>query len=88
MAQHESARKRIRVTEKRTAVNRARLSRIRTFVRKVEQAIEAGEAQVAVQALQEAQPEIQRGVSRGVIHRNAASRKISRLAKGIKKLAA
>jgi small subunit ribosomal protein S20 len=88
VAHHESAKKRIRQTEKRTAANRSRLSRIRTFVRKVEAAVSSGDAAVAATALQEAQPEIMRGVTKGVIHKNAASRKISRLALKVKSLAA
>ncbi len=88
MAHHKSAKKRIRQTERRTAVNRARVSRIRTFVKKVETAIASGDKAAAEQALREAQPEIQRGVSRGVVHRNTAARKLSRLSARIKKLGA
>ncbi len=80
MAQHSSAKKRIRQTEKRTAVNRARRSRIRTYVRKVEEAIASGDKTAAEAALKEAQPELARGVTRGVLHGNTASRKMSRLA--------
>jgi small subunit ribosomal protein S20 len=79
MANSPSSRKRARQIERRTAVNKARRSRIRTFLRKVEEAIAAGDAQVATDALKSAQPEVMRGVSRGVLHRNTASRKISRL---------
>jgi small subunit ribosomal protein S20 len=79
MASHKSAEKRIRQTAKRTAINKARLSRIRTFVKKVEQAIGAGDKAAARAAFVEAQPELQRGVSKGVLHRNTVSRKISRL---------
>jgi small subunit ribosomal protein S20 len=79
MANSPSSRKRARQIERRTAVNKARRSRIRTFLRKVEEAIAAGDAQVAADALKSAQPEVMRGVSRGVLHRNTASRKISRL---------
>ena len=88
MAYHKSAQKRIRQTEKRTAVNRDRMSRIRTFVKKAEQAIEAGDQAVALKALQEAEPEMMRGVKGGLIHKNAASRKVSRLAKRVKALSA
>lgn len=88
MAHHKSAKKRIRQTERRTAVNRARVSRIRTFVKKVETAIAAGDKSAAETALREAQPEMQRGVSRGVIHRNTVARKLSRLSARIKKLGA
>jgi small subunit ribosomal protein S20 len=80
MANSPSSRKRARQIERRTAVNRARRSRIRTFIRKVEQAIASGDSEAAVAALRAAQPEIMRGVSRGVLHKNTASRKISRLA--------
>jgi small subunit ribosomal protein S20 len=61
-------------------MNRSRVSRIRTFIRKVEEAIASGDKQGAAAALREAQPEIHRGVSKGVVHRNTAARKISRLA--------
>lgn len=80
MANHKSAEKRIRQTAKRTIVNKARLSRIRTFVKKVEAAIAAGDRAAATEAFRAAQPELQRGVNKGVVHRNTAARKISRLA--------
>ena len=79
MANHKSAEKRARQTEKRTERNRARRSRLRTFVKKAELAIESGDANAAAEALKAAQPELARGVSKGVIHRNTASRKLSRL---------
>ena len=79
MANSRQSKKRVRQTERRTAVNRARRSRIRTFVRKVEEAIASGNQDAARDALREAQPEIMRGTSKGVLHRNTASRKISRL---------
>ena len=79
MAYHKSAKKRIRQTERRTAVNRARVSRVRTFVKSVELAIAGGDKKAAQDALKSAQPELMRGVSKGVIHRNTASRKMSRL---------
>jgi small subunit ribosomal protein S20 len=88
MANHKSAEKRIRQTERRTDVNRARVSRIRTFIKKVETAIEAGDKTAAAEALKQAQPEIQRGIVKGVIHRNTAARKISRLSVRIKSLGA
>jgi small subunit ribosomal protein S20 len=88
MANHTSAKKRIRRNARRAAINGARMSRIRTFVKKVEMAIESGEAENARTALRNAQPEIQRGVTRGVLHRNTASRKISRLAARVKAVAA
>jgi small subunit ribosomal protein S20 len=80
MAHHASAKKRIRQIAKSTAMNRSRVSRIRTFLRKVEEAIASGDKHGAAAALREAQPEIHRGVSKGVVHRNTAARKISRLA--------
>tara|TARA_B100002003_G_scaffold222931_1_gene227068 strand:+ start:1117 stop:1383 length:267 start_codon:yes stop_codon:yes gene_type:complete len=88
MANSPSARKRIRQIERRTAVNKARRSRIRTFLRKVEEAIAKGDATVAAEALKNAQPEIMRGVSKGVLHKNTASRKVSRLASRVKALSA
>jgi small subunit ribosomal protein S20 len=86
MATHVSAEKRIRQTARRTAVNRARLSRIRTFVKKVETAIAAGDKEAARVALKEAQPELQRGAQKGVVHKNAVARKLSRLSARIKTL--
>lgn len=83
MAHHASAKKRIRQTERRTAVNRARVSRIRTFIKRVEMAIASGNREQAELALRDAAPEIQRGVTRGVLHRNTAARKISRLSKRV-----
>jgi small subunit ribosomal protein S20 len=88
MANHKSAEKRIRQTERRTEVNRARVSRIRTFIKKVESALDAGDKSAAAEAFKLAQPEIQRGVVKGVIHRNTAARKISRLAGRIKEMGA
>ena len=88
MANTPQSKKRARQTERRTAVNKARRSRIRTFLRKVEEAIDGGDAQVAAQALQAAQPELMRGVTKGVVHKNTASRKISRLAARVKALSA
>ena len=88
MAHHQSAKKRIRQTERRTAVRRARTSRIRTYVKKVEQAIASGDQTAAQAALKEAQPELARGVSKGVLHKNTASRKMSRLAARVKAMSA
>jgi small subunit ribosomal protein S20 len=88
MANSPQARKRIRQTESRTAVNMARRSRVRTYVKKVETAIESGDAAAARDALREAQPEIMRGVTKGVVAKNAGARKISRLNKRIKALSA
>ena len=86
MANHKSAEKRIRQTERRTAVNGARVSRIRTFVKKVEVAIATGDKSAAAEAFKQAQPEMQRGVTKGVLHRNTVSRKLSRLSSRIKAL--
>ena len=88
MAHHKSAQKRIRQTERRTEVNRARTSRIKTFVKKVESAIAAGDQKTAADAFKEAQPELMRGVSKGVLKKATASRKVSRLAQRIKAMAA
>jgi small subunit ribosomal protein S20 len=74
-----SAKKRVRTIKKRTAINHARKSRVRTFTRKVEEAITAGNKQAAAAALKAAEPEIMRGAGKGVVHKNAASRKVSRL---------
>lgn len=88
MANSPSARKRIRQIERRTEVNRARRSRIRTFIRKVEEAVAKGDGAAATEALRAAQPEIMRGVTKGVLHRNTASRKVSRLAQRVKAISA
>ncbi|MEM7442751.1 MAG: 30S ribosomal protein S20 [Pseudomonadota bacterium] len=79
MANHASAKKRIRQTARRTSVNRARMSRIRTFTKRVELALEAGDKEAAQAALKAAQPELHRGVSKGVLHKNTVARKLSRL---------
>ena len=86
MPSHVSAEKRIRKTARRTAVNKNRKSQIRTAVRKVEEALATGDRQAAVAALKAAEPQIMRGVSKGVIHRNTGSRKVSRLNARVKKL--
>jgi small subunit ribosomal protein S20 len=86
MANHKSAEKRIRQTERRAAVNRARVSRIRTFVKKVEVAIASGDKDAARAALLVAQPEMHRGVTKGVLHKNMVARKLSRLSSRIKSL--
>lgn len=88
MANNPSAEKRIRQTEKRTERNRARRSRVRTFLRKVELAIDAGKKAEAVAAFQAAQPEMQRAVGKGVLHLNTVSRRLSRLSARIKALEA
>ncbi|MFU8863902.1 MAG: 30S ribosomal protein S20 [Rhodobacterales bacterium] len=79
MANTPQSKKRARQNEARFAVNKARRSRIRTFIRKVEEAIASGDKAVAAAALQAAQPEMMRGVTKGVLHKNTVSRKISRL---------
>jgi small subunit ribosomal protein S20 len=86
MANHPSAEKRHRQTLTRTAVNRARVSRIRTFIKKVESAIASGDKDAARAAFAAAEPEMQRGVSKGVIHKNTVARKLSRLSASIKGL--
>lgn len=83
MANTPQAKKRILRNANRAAINGARLSRIRTFVKKVESAIEGGDKAVAAEALKAAQPELARGVARGVLHKNTAARKVSRLAKRV-----
>jgi small subunit ribosomal protein S20 len=82
-----SAKKRVRTTKKRTEINHARKSRIRSFTRKVEEAIASGDKTAAQAALKAAEPEIMRGVSKGVIHKNTGARKVSRLTKRVSKLA-
>ena len=86
MANTSSAKKRVLRDERRTEVNRARRSRIRTYVKRVETAIESNDKEAAKAAFVAAEPEIMRGVTRGVLHRNTASRKVSRLAARIKSL--
>ena len=88
MANHKSSKKRIIRNANRALINGARMGRIRTFVKKVENAIAAGDVESAREALRQAQPEMQRGVSRGILHKNTASRKISRLSARVKALAA
>jgi small subunit ribosomal protein S20 len=80
MPHHKSAEKRLRQTEKRTVINRSRLSRVRTFVKKVETAIATGDKAAAQSAFQLAQPEMHRATTKGVLHRNTVARKLSRLA--------
>ncbi len=88
MANTASAKKRIRQTEHRTARNRARRARVRTFIKKVEEAITHGNGKNARAALKEAQPELQRAATKGVLHRNTIARKLSRLSVRIKGLGA
>ena len=84
MSNTPQSKKRARQSEARYAVNKARRSRIRTFLRKVEEAIASGDQAAAAEALKNAQPELARGVSKGVLHKNTVSRKISRLAARVK----
>ena len=84
----DSAKKRVRQNAKRTERNHARKSRVRSYTRKVEEALAAGDKDAAIAALREAEPELMRGASKGVIHRNTAQRKVSRLAKRAAKLKA
>jgi small subunit ribosomal protein S20 len=86
MAHHRSAKKRIRQTVKRTVINRARTSRVRTFIKRVEQAVAAGDSEAARTALLVAEPEIRRAVTKRVLKLNTASRRISRLAKKVNSL--
>jgi len=86
MANTPQAKKRIRRNANRATVNHSRVSRIRTFIKAVESAIASGKKSDAAEALKEVQPEIARGVARGVIHKNTAARKISRLSKRVASL--
>lgn len=88
MANTKSAKKAIRKIARKTAVNKNRRSRMRTFIRQVEEAITAGDQTVAQQALVSAQPEIMKSAQKGILHKNSASRKISRLSARIKALSA
>jgi len=84
MANTPQSKKRARQNERRYAVNKARRSRIRTYLRKVEEAIASGDQDAAKTALREAQPELMRGVTKGVLHKNTVARKISRLSSRVK----
>ena len=86
MPHHKSAEKRLRQTEARTVVNRSRMSRVRTFVKKVETAIASGDKTAAQSAFQLAQPELHRATTKGVMHRNTVARKLSRLTARINSL--
>lgn len=86
MANIQSAKKRVRRNARRTTINHARMGRIRTFIKRVELAIEGGDKAAAQEALKVAQPEIMRGVTKGVLHRNTASRKVSRMSARVKAL--
>ena len=83
MANTPQAKKRIRRNDRRAVINGARISRIRTFVKQVEAAIESGDKATALAAISKVQPELARGVAKGVLHKNTASRKFSRLTKRI-----
>ena len=87
MANTPQAKKRIRRNNRRADINKNRISRIRTFVKKVESALEAGQKDEAFMALKAAQPEMMRGVSKGLLHKNTVARKISRLSKRLQTLA-
>ena len=88
MANNASARKRIRQTEKRTARNKARKSRVRSFLRKVEEAVKSGDKAAAQEAFRAAQPEMQRAATKGVVHANTVARKLSRLSARVKSVGA
>jgi small subunit ribosomal protein S20 len=87
MANTPQAKKRARQNERRAAVNKARRSRIKTFLRAVEEAIESGDKEASIAALRAAQPELMRGVTKGIFHKNTVSRKISRLSARVKSIA-
>ena len=84
MANHASSKKRIRRNERRAVINGNRRNRIRTFIKKIEMAVDGGDAKAAEEAYKDARPEIMRGVSKGVFHKKTASRKLSRLSARIK----
>jgi small subunit ribosomal protein S20 len=88
MANTPQSKKRARQNERRYAVNKARRSRIRTYLRRVEEAIASGDATAAAAALRAAQPELMRGVTKGVLHKNTAARKMSRLSSRVKAMSA
>ena len=88
MANTPSAKKAVRKIARRTEVNKARRSRVRTFIRKVEEAIAGGDKDKAAEALKVAQPEIMRSVTKGVMKKNTAARKVSRLSAGVKAISA
>lgn len=88
MANHKAAKKSIRQIAKRTIINKSRVSRIRTYIRKFEQSVLGGDEAAVIAAFRTAQREIMSGVSKGVLHKNTAARKISRLHKRVKALSA
>ena len=87
MAQHQSAIKRLRRDTRQTVLNHSRMARVRTFIKKIDLAIIAGDKKAAQLALREAQPEIMRGVTKGVLHKNTAARRMSRLNARVLKIA-
>ena len=87
MANTPQSKKRARQSERRADVNKSRRSRIRTFLRKVEEAIESGARDAATTALRAAQPELMRGVTKGMLHKNTVARKMSRLSSRVKAIA-
>jgi small subunit ribosomal protein S20 len=87
MANTPQSKKRARQSERRADVNKSRRSRIRTFLRKVEEAIESGDRDAATTALRAAQPELMRGVTKGMLHKNTVARKMSRLSSRVKAIA-
>lgn len=88
MANNAQSKKRARQSEARYAVNKARRSRIRTFLRKVEEALTSGDQAAAADALKAAQPELARGVTKGILHKNTVARKMSRLSSRVKAIPA
>ena len=88
MANTSSAKKAVRKIARRTEVNKTRRTRMRTFIRKVEEAVAGGDQKTASEALRAAQPEIMRAVTKGILKKNTASRKMSRLAASVKKISA
>ncbi len=87
MANTPSAKKAVRKIVRRTAVNRSRRSQMRTYVRKVEEAIASGDAEAAATALRAAEPLVMRAAQKGIVHKNTASRKVSRLSRRVSALA-
>ena len=87
MANTPQSKKRARQSERRADVNKSRRSRIRTFLRKVEEAIESGDRDAATTALRAAQPELMRGVTKGIFHKNTVARKMYRLSSRVKAIA-
>ena len=88
MPNTKSAKKMVRKIERKTAINKNRRSRMRTYIRKVEEAIDSGDQTAASTALKAAEPEIMRAVSKGILHKNTGSRKVSRLAQRVRKMSA